>query len=134
MSGIISCGAVVYKLNPTPQILLIKQNKYDDYWGIPKGHMEQGETFMQTACREVREETGVKIQILVSLPRVILKKKKFIKTVITYLAIQICNSKPRCDDKNSEVYDVRWFDIKCLPQIYNYQQTVIEAALLLISQ
>jgi ADP-ribose pyrophosphatase YjhB (NUDIX family) len=28
-------------------------------WGLPKGHVERGETAEQTAIREVREETGI---------------------------------------------------------------------------
>jgi len=28
-------------------------------WGLPKGHVERGETSDQTAVREVREETGI---------------------------------------------------------------------------
>ena len=28
-------------------------------WGLPKGHVEAGETLAETAIREVREETGV---------------------------------------------------------------------------
>ena len=28
-------------------------------WGLPKGHVEAGETLAETAIREVREETGI---------------------------------------------------------------------------
>lgn len=31
-----------------------------DRWDFPKGHVEQGETFEQTAVREIEEETGVR--------------------------------------------------------------------------
>ena len=30
----------------------------DGYWGFPKGHLEEGETPIQAAIREVQEETG----------------------------------------------------------------------------
>ena len=32
-------------------------------WGLPKGHVEPGETLAETAIREVREETGVEAAI-----------------------------------------------------------------------
>jgi 8-oxo-dGTP pyrophosphatase MutT (NUDIX family) len=41
-----------------PQILLVS-NKAGTRWGIPKGHIEPGETSYQAACREAFEEAGV---------------------------------------------------------------------------
>lgn len=126
----ISCGAVVYRLNPTPQILLVKQN--NNFWGIPKGHMEPGETFLQTACREVEEETGIKIKLLSRLNDVIIEKKNFKKTIVSFLAVQICKSQPNSNNKNSEVLDADWFDIFCLPPILRSQTDLIESSILLL--
>jgi 8-oxo-dGTP pyrophosphatase MutT (NUDIX family) len=38
-----------------------------DEWVFPKGHLEQGERTEDAAIREVREETGLEIEILGSL-------------------------------------------------------------------
>lgn len=59
-----SCGAIVYRyINGLPRFLLIK-NKRSSHWGFPKGHMELGETQLDTARREVLEETGINIDII----------------------------------------------------------------------
>jgi 8-oxo-dGTP pyrophosphatase MutT (NUDIX family) len=39
-------------------------------WQLPKGHLEPGETPLQAAVREVREETGVSGRIVGELPGV----------------------------------------------------------------
>lgn len=41
-----------------PQVLLIS-NKARTRWGIPKGHVEQGETSSESAQREAFEEAGI---------------------------------------------------------------------------
>ena len=59
----ISCGGVViYK----GKVLLLYKNQNGRYmgWVMPKGTLESGETYKQTALREVREETGVNASIL----------------------------------------------------------------------
>lgn len=58
-----SCGAVVYREEGRDLRFLLVKNKNGRHWGFPKGHMEQGETEQQTAIREVREETGLQIEI-----------------------------------------------------------------------
>ena len=58
-----SCGAVVIRgKGGACRILLVQY--YDGHWSFPKGHMEQGETEEQTALREIREETGLSVELL----------------------------------------------------------------------
>lgn len=53
-----SCGAVVFNKN---KVLIIEQ--FQNMYSFPKGHVEIGETEMQTAIREVKEETNIDIKI-----------------------------------------------------------------------
>ena len=50
-----SCGCII--LNEKNEVLLIHHNA--GHWDFPKGHVEEGETEVQTAIREVKEETGL---------------------------------------------------------------------------
>ena len=34
------------------------------HWGFPKGHVEDGETEIQTAKREMKEETGLEVDVV----------------------------------------------------------------------
>jgi len=64
----ISCGGVViYK----GKVLLLYKNQNGKYmgWVLPKGTLEENETFKQAALREVKEETGVSARVLQYLGR-----------------------------------------------------------------
>ena len=56
-----SCGGIIFRRhentqNPVYEFLLLKHpNRYD----LAKGHQEVGESEMQTALREIHEETGI---------------------------------------------------------------------------
>jgi len=55
----ISCGGVpVYYENYELEYLLVLHNSPYKYWAFPKGRQNQGETYEQTAIREISEETG----------------------------------------------------------------------------
>jgi ADP-ribose pyrophosphatase YjhB (NUDIX family) len=44
-------------------ILLVKQDYGSQYWSLPGGKMEPGESIDQAAIREVKEETGLDIRL-----------------------------------------------------------------------
>jgi|LauGreDrversion4_2_1035121.scaffolds.fasta_scaffold01188_26 bis(5'-nucleosidyl)-tetraphosphatase len=128
-----SCGAVVYRnTDKRPQVLLVKQAESDVSWGIPKGHMEPGETYVETAVRETKEEAGIDIKIITQLPHVFSNRRTYRKVVVPFLATQECDKEPSSTHVASEVADVRWFDVTNLPSIYVYQRPILNAALMLL--
>ncbi|MCM3707994.1 MULTISPECIES: NUDIX hydrolase [Cytobacillus] len=59
---IILPGSVVIILNERNEVLL--QKRHDGGWGLPGGLMDLGESFEETAKREVLEETGLAVENL----------------------------------------------------------------------
>ncbi|MBU9789646.1 NUDIX domain-containing protein [Lentilactobacillus sp. IMAU92037] len=53
-------GAVVYEVKDGSIRYLLLRSATDDFWGFPKGHVEKNENLIQTAVREIREETNLK--------------------------------------------------------------------------
>lgn len=125
-----SCGALTYRVvGETIEVLLIKQFKSKDVWGVPKGHINDDETLEQCAVREVREETGITVKLGIKLQEVVSRYNGEEKTVHTWLAQQVGDDLPRSDDPDSEVADVRWFNIDSLPQLVRYQEPLISDAI-----
>ena len=58
-----SCGAVVFtKVGGNVKYLIIKSRA--GIYGFPKGHVEPGETELQTASREILEETALTVDFI----------------------------------------------------------------------
>lgn len=58
-----SCGGVVIFRGKVLVLYKSYKNKYEG-WMLPKGTVEEGEDYEETAIREVREESGVDAQIV----------------------------------------------------------------------
>jgi len=51
-----SCGFLILRGNPPREFLLMR---HADRWDLPKGHVDDDETEIQCALRELHEETGI---------------------------------------------------------------------------
>jgi 8-oxo-dGTP pyrophosphatase MutT (NUDIX family) len=117
-----SCGAVVWKLvDDRVQLLLIKQFGRNDAWGVPKGHIEDEESFEECALREVKEETGLDVTLGSRLPDAVISTRNTYKRVVLFMAVPVDSSKPVAEfDPDNEITDVKWFNIDELPKTFDY--------------
>ncbi len=54
-------GALI--VNTDGKILLTKSHKWFDKYTLPGGHIEVGETMREAVAREVKEETGLDVEV-----------------------------------------------------------------------
>ena len=90
-----ACGFLIVKGNPIESFLLMKHPKR---WDLPKGHVDNDESEMECALRELEEETGIQAKDITvdtgfryQLQYVVNYKRKFggsdaMKTVVYFLA------------------------------------------------
>lgn len=83
-------------------------------WSLPKGQVEPGERFFQTAIREVREETGIEAKVLAPLGSIryhFTVKDDGIQTTVTkevhHFLMGYVGGTPR--PQKEEVDGVDWF-------------------------
>ena len=122
-----SCGAVVY--NPKKHSFLIIK-MLNGNWGFPKGHTEDQETDIQTAIREVTEETGINIEILDGFKKSIkyIPFPEVLKKVIFFIGI---TEEEKVTIDRDEIEDYMWCSYEeALKMItYKLQRDVMESSL-----
>lgn len=107
-----SSGGIIFK--DKNQVLLIQnssiKNKKITYWGFPKGHINPGEKSPDAAKREVREETGIEVEIIDKIgdSKYVYTRDgvKIFKVVIIFL-MKYMSGDPA--PQEGEILDVRWF-------------------------
>lgn len=58
-----SCGAVVYRKKAGLVYFLLLKHRSGSHWSLAKGHTNPGESEVQTALREIDEETGLTVRL-----------------------------------------------------------------------
>lgn len=105
-----SCGALVYSIQNQTKCLLLIKHKQGGHWSFPKGHVEAGESEHQTALREVKEETGLSIELLDGFRQQVTYSPRpgVSKDVVYFLGYA---QDTRTQRQESEISDLRWVDL-----------------------
>ena len=112
-----SCGCIIIN---DDKVLLIKQTK--GHWGFPKGHVEKSETEIETATREVKEETNLDVAIDEN-KRYTMKyvtDKGKLKEVVLFIAKCVGGEIER---QESEISDIKWLDFNEALKKITYDNT-----------
>lgn len=114
-----SCGAII--VNDKQEILLLKQTK--GHYSFPKGHVELGETEIETAIREVKEETNIDILIDESKRYVITYQvgTDIIKDVVYFLAKPVSY---KLIPQETEVVEILWVPITDVPKYLGFENII----------
>ena len=115
-----SCGALVFYLKDNKEQILLIKHSNSGHWSFPKGHVEAGETEVETAVREIKEETGVSANIDTRFREVVTysPKKDIIKDVIYFFATADDDHTERQEE---EVSEVMWVDINKAIKYVSYK-------------
>lgn len=115
-----SCGAIIIKRNSGKiETLLIQM--LGGHWSYPKGHVEDNETEVETALREIKEETNLDVIIDTRFREITTYSPKpgVIKDVIYFLAFA-----KTLDVKvqEEEVANYEWIDINDAIKLITFEE------------
>lgn len=104
-----SCGAVIFRKVQDHYQFVVVQQKHGLHFGFPKGHVEVNESESMTAIREVKEETGLDIEILSEFKEKTsyFPKQGVSKEVVYFLARAITFE---LTHQESEISNAQWVD------------------------
>jgi len=100
------------------EILLVQRPRYQD-WSLPKGKLDRGETPLQAALREVREETGYRVKAL-AFAGAFGYEVKGAPKVVLYWLMKPLKQGPILDP--DEVCELRWVNLRSAIRIMTYER------------
>lgn len=104
---------------PEGKILLVKRDTvpFKGYWALPGGRKEPSEKVEQTAIREVKEETGLDVDVVQVIGEYV---EKGIKDEVEYeyyptcFVVKVVGGEVK--RQVSEIQEIKLFSLKALPE------------------
>jgi len=117
-----AAGGLVWRRDPSSgiEVLLVHRPRYDD-WSFPKGKCDRGEAFLDTAVREVGEETGLTVHLGPELPEVRYFDHKDRPKLVRYWAMTVTGG---TFEANDEVDEVRWESVGKARDLLTYPHDI----------
>ena len=139
IKSLVSSGGVVYRQQNGSLETVLCGRSEPVRWSLAKGTPDPGETLEETALREVREETGLEVQLDSSLGSIEYwfsdrgSEVRYHKTVHFYLMVPVGGDTAQHDP---EFDVVRWFpvDEALETMAYNNEADVLRRALAVITE
>jgi 8-oxo-dGTP pyrophosphatase MutT (NUDIX family) len=104
--------------------VFLVQHRKSAFWGFPKGHQEPGEAPLDTAKRELFEETGLKVKtVLYSEPlfeEYTYEEEKGLVEKKVYFYLAITSKDVQLDPK--EILNGKWLLLKEAKETISYQE------------
>ena len=98
------------------EIAVVHRPQYDD-WSLPKGKLDEGETWEEAALREVEEEIGLRCTLGEELPQVEYQDRKGRDKVVRYWLMDVEGGE---FTPNDEVDEMRWLPADEAAQLLTY--------------
>jgi len=136
-----SCGAVIFRINNGLIEFLLVYSGRNSHWGFAKGHVEDGETEIETAKREILEETGIsRLEFIDGFYKediyrsVGARKDTVGKAVEKHSVYFLAKALSPLENKQfkacDEIYEIKWFKLgealKMLP--FENQKEILRSA------
>lgn len=115
-----SCGAILYCREKGQRQYVLVMEASGSY-GFPKGHREGKETELETAQREIWEETGIQPVFIPNLKRTIrYKLQNSVEKEVTFFVARYDGQELRSEDKS--ILSVKKYDLTTALSMLKYPE------------
>lgn len=112
-------GVVLREAGGTTEVLVVHRPRYDD-WSLPKGKLDQAESWEDCALREVHEETGVAVALGPELSQVHYTDRKGRPKTVRWWLMSAVEGHPRHGGVDREVDEARWVAVPEVRDLLSY--------------
>lgn len=128
----VTVDSLIFSIKPnSSKILLIQRDKepFEGFWALPGGFIEMDETLLESAIRELQEETGLYNIELTQLYTFGNPGRDPRGRTITTVFYGFADEEKVIIKADSDARNANWFDIKNLPKLAFDHNIVVEYAI-----